>query len=538
VSLISGRPAPPGAFDKTVTRVGKDSRAAVQPLSVRLIAGGVLYPTIRVASRPGRLLMGVYDDRGSYVEDTVLDRRAGEQGAPVPRDLFPVVTDSAAPGAIYAGPLYFHFGHFLLESLARSWYTRRHPDLPLVWAGQHDWQTVQLRPWQTEILDILEIRNPTGIAADPTRFPVLHVPDIGYRYDDRFHPEHAEFLARYRGPDQARGSRLWVSRSKIGSDARNLNSEATERRLADAGWTIAYPELLTVREQLDHLCRAEVVAGEEGSAFHTAMLLRDVSSKRFRVFRRHGAEHGNMRTVGDARGLDQTFYSLERQRVVRADGRFVAKVTPNASEILDLLDVPVPVVPEVGATAAEVVLARTIAELAPRRFLEVGSTRPRLALGSGAESRVAVSPRFDVDPRSHAGSPVDFYELGLQQYAELFHHGDPFDAISVSGPGFTAITEAFHVSRRLAHPGTIWVLGTGQPAARAALAVRLTYAGFRVRRLLVGRASVYLAQRIPGAPTNVAGVGQLSAEEVRRRLRWLRPVGIASLRRRRTRGPT
>ena len=54
----------------------------MDPLSVRLIKNSVVYPTIRVASHPGKLLMGVYDD-GNYVDDTALNRRSGEQGAPV-----------------------------------------------------------------------------------------------------------------------------------------------------------------------------------------------------------------------------------------------------------------------------------------------------------------------------------------------------------------------------------------------------------------------------------------------------------------------
>ncbi|MGH3341149.1 MAG: hypothetical protein ACRDPL_20255, partial [Propionibacteriaceae bacterium] len=77
-------------------------------LSVRLIKNSVVYPTIRVPSHPGKLLMGVYDEDDNYVEDTALNRRFGEQGAPVPRKLFPVVTDSDAPEAIYAGTLYVH----------------------------------------------------------------------------------------------------------------------------------------------------------------------------------------------------------------------------------------------------------------------------------------------------------------------------------------------------------------------------------------------------------------------------------------------
>ena len=504
----------------------------MDPLSVRLIKNSVVYPTIRVASHPGKLLMGVYDDDGTYVEDTALNRRAGEQGAPVPRDLFPVVTDAEDPEAIYAGTLYFHFGHFLLESLARAWYAAQQPDLPLVWAGQHTWQTHALVPWQIEILDILGIRNPTRIAADPARFDLLHVPDIGYRYDDRFHPEHAEFLGRYEGPPQEPGHRLWLSRSRIESDVRDLNAGPTERRLAEAGWTIAYPETLSIREQLDHLRRAEVVAGEEGSAFHLVMLLKDVATKKLHILRRYGREHGNLRTIGDARRIDQSFHSLQHERVLHAEGRVVSKVTPNSSEILDILAVPVPAAREAATAFVDATLERVLTTVAPRRFLEVGAVRPNLVLASTAADRVAVSRRFTFDPRTYAASGVEFYELGLEQYADLFAAaGDQFDVIRIAGPSLLEVMAAFRLSWRLAHEGTIWLFGTGDFAARAALAIRLLHPGFTPRRLLSSRRSIYIAQRAPSEPGNEAELEELTTDEVRRRLRWLPLVNLRQLQR-------
>ncbi|MCE3275118.1 MAG: glycosyltransferase family 61 protein [Propionibacteriaceae bacterium] len=503
-------------------------------LSVRLIKNSVVYPTIRVASHPGKLLMGVYDEDDNYVVGTALNRRSGEQGAPVPRDLFPVAADSDAPEAIYAGTLYFHFGHFLLESLARAWYAHQYPDVPFVWAGAHTWQGVELKPWQSEILDILMIKNPTRIIADPARFELLHIPDIGYRYDDRFHPEHAEFLGRYEGPAQVPGHRLWLSRSMIGSDVRDLNSAPAERRLAGAGWTIAHPETLSIREQLDHLGRAEIVAGEEGSAFHILILLKDVASKKFHILRRHGHEHGNMHTIGDARQVDQSFYSLERQLLLRAQGRVVSKISPNSSEILDILDVPVPTARDAAeASANDTVLERVLANFEPRRFLDVGASSPHLVVGSTAPTRVAVSSRFDFDPRTYAELGINFYELRLRQYAYLFHedHGR-FDVIRITGLEFEEVMASFRVSKRLAHERTTWILGSGDFAARTALAIRMTHPGFTARRLFVQRTSVYVAQRVLGEPADDAGVGTLSAAEVKRRIRWLPPATLRRMVRR------
>ena len=506
----------------------------MKPLAARQATKSVVYPTIRVPSLPGKLLMGVFDDVGEYVDGTVLDRRSGEKGAPIPKDLLPPPTEAAHPEAIYAGPLYYHFGHFLLESLARAWYAQRYPDIPLAWAGAHTWQDAHLRSWQTEILDVLGIRNPTMIVADPTRFELLHIPDIGYRYDDWFHPEHAEFLGRFEGPPQIPGRRLWLSRSKIANDARDFNAPATERHLAAAGWHIAHPETLSVREQLEELSRAEVVAGEEGSALHSLVLLKDVSSKSFRILRRHGHEHRNMHTVGNARAVNQTFHTLKRERVLRAEGRVVSKLTPNASETLDLLEVPVPCAQVSQPEAPELsVLGRALENLAPKRLLEVGAAGSELLVAATAATRVGVSSRFDFDPRPYAGSGAVFFELDLAQYAEHFHRkGERFDVIRIAETEFKEVMEAFRASERLAHQGTTWLLGTGEVAARAALAVRLVHPGFTAKRLFVQRTTVFVVRRVPGQPRREKGVGRLSAEDVAKRTRWL-PITVARPRRRR-----
>ena len=63
---------------------------------------------------------------------------------------------------------------------------------------------------------------------------------------------------------------------------------------------------------------------------------------------------------------------------------------------------------------------------------------------------------------------------------------------------------AFRVSRRLADEGTTWILGPGDHAARAALAIRPAHPGFTARRLFVQRTPVYVAHRVPGEPVNEA----------------------------------
>ena len=140
---------------------------------------------------------------------------------------------------------------------------------------------------------------------------------------------------------------------------------------------------------------------------------------------------------------------------------------------------------------------------------------------------------MDFDPRTYAASGIDFYDLELQQYADLFHEGGGrFDVIRITGSEFEEVTASFRVSKRLAHQGTTWILGSGDVAARAALAIRMTHPGFTARRLFVQRTTVYVAQRVPGEPVDEAGVGTLSAAEVKRRVRWLPPATLRRMVRR------
>lgn len=462
----------------------------------------VVNPTARVASDTKwfreRLFMGVYDESGELVPGSVLDRRAGERGAAVPPGLFPEPVDADVTEAIYAGPLYFHFGHFLLESLARAWYLVEHPDLPVVWAGAHSWETKSFEPWQLEILDILGITNQPRFVHQPTRFGKLHVPDIGYRYDDWIHPRHAAFLARYQGPHQERDYKLWLSRGALASGVHDRNAVATERRLAAAGWHIVQPERLTVREQLDRLARATLVAGEEGSAFHSLLLLKDVGQKRFVLFRRRGSEHPNLHTIGEARGVDQQFFTLGDEAVLSAKGRAVSKMSANASGVLDALAVPVARTDIPPPNAAELrALAQQRDFTGAASLLDVNQADGAVFRALDVVEKAAVCPCFSFDPREFAALPGTYYEMDLTGYLAGWGEGRTYDLIRISGTP-TQLVKDFETSRPLGHAGTTWVLNAGDAAPRIVDALTTFHPGYEVRRQSAGQVIITARAGFPG----------------------------------------
>lgn len=457
-----------------------------RPLSSRIVADASVYPTMRLPERPNQLLMGVFDGEGTYLPESVLDRRSGEVGAEVPRNLYKEDDPTGFPEGIYCGVLYFHFGHFLLESIARLWYAKSHPGVPLIWAGAQNWykgpgggspatderlpndwvQHSELLGWQREMLDILGVDNPVAIVTRPTHVTALHMPEIGYRYDDQFHPQHAAFLASYHGPEQDPDSRLWLSRSGIGTAVRDLNAPAIERRLERAGWDIRFPERQSLREQLDQMARASVIAGEEGSAFHLMMLLDDISAKRFEIIRRMGTEHRNMHTVGDAFGVNQQFTSLKRERILQARGRYVTKVSESSAEVLDLLQVPieVPEAPRPSSLRLAEVLQKLRASAPSIQRVLALSVRDAVPLTTvGAGEVTVVSEYLDADPRLTDLASVAVYEMSPPLYFSAFEDNREYDAIVLDGADGDAVMRNLHSAVGVAGIHALLLLTAPEP---------------------------------------------------------------------------
>ena len=434
-----------------------------RPLDVHSYRAAAVYPIQSRFSEPNLLHLGVFSAEGGVIRSTVEDRRNGTH-------LYAAADPKLAPGpmpapeaaAIYAGVFFEHYGHFLLESLARLWCAESYPGVPIVWIGVDSWTTPRgLRPWQNEILSILGITNPTRVLTKPERFEVIHVPDIGYRYADWCHPDHVRFLAAYDGPPQDNRKKLWLSRRAALNGVGLMNSEIVERRLEADNWQILNPERVPIREQLDALAEAGIVAGEEGSAFHSLLLLRDVSRKQFHVFRRHGPEHLSFHTIGHARSVKQTFHSNRHDALISATGRAVTRMAPNATEILDHLNVPVRHQPPRSTTVNHSVRRLShLAELVDARsYLEIGVHNGATFNNVEIENKDAVDPTFHFDVRAFATPSVRFFEVTSDHFFLHFHKGVRYDLIFLDGlHTFEQTFRDFCASFAATHRRTLWLI--------------------------------------------------------------------------------
>ena len=135
-------------------------------------------------------------------------------------------TQYIAEPSIYGGLLFNHFGHFLLETLARAWYIEHHPDDVYFFktdASQPD-NVNELFAWQQELL--------AGLVGDINRIKIIHsktvfekliVPKPGFVIRKYCRRDHAEALQVVGGKilerdktEFVRHEKVWLSRSALG----------------------------------------------------------------------------------------------------------------------------------------------------------------------------------------------------------------------------------------------------------------------------------------------------------------------------------
>jgi len=215
--------------------------------------------------------------------------------------------------AIYAGPAMMHFGHFLIEGLARLWALRRHPELPILWHPMaFPFAHGHWPGWMERLVAMAGLGgNSHHLIREPLAVERLIVPELGYEISERLHPEQAAALAVVPDCGATPGLRIWLSRADLPHPYERADGEAAiEAILAAAGWRVVRPEALPIKEQAQVFMRADVVAGMAGSAFH-ALLLAAAPRARLLLLHRPGIRMENFDIIAAARGVRQDLVGAE-----------------------------------------------------------------------------------------------------------------------------------------------------------------------------------------------------------------------------------
>jgi hypothetical protein len=204
---------------------------------------------------------------------------------------------------LFGGYLFRHYGHFLIETLSRLYAIKQCAAAPIVFSSTHR----DIMPWQRDAFKLLGLRNPILKLTRPAIVDRLMLAAPGFALPDIATPEQIEALGALPAPPLV-DKKIWLSRSShIGGGL--LNERELEPHLRDMGWEIVHPQYLPIRKQAALIASSARVAGLDGSAFHTALLSREIRGRFTIFFLRNTGDHAYTR-IAQAKGFAQDEISL------------------------------------------------------------------------------------------------------------------------------------------------------------------------------------------------------------------------------------
>lgn len=264
------------------------------PVSERTVPKGIVLPPFQVPNPFGGFYSetGVLDGNGILIEDSGM--LAGVATGVPPAVENPEVRSETV---IFCGLLYFHYGHFLIQSTTRLYYALQNSDFPLVWAVSHI--PAELPSYMKEFFRLCDIPlSRLQLIDHPVRYKEVILPDISSRYFQDWTPE---FLLPFRKAAEnippAPAEKIYFSRKKWTGVAKCYGEESLEELFVRNGFTPVMLEKLSLSQQIACIKGAKVLAGINGTAFHN--ILFGDSGKKL-IFLNRNAEYDSQFVMNDA----------------------------------------------------------------------------------------------------------------------------------------------------------------------------------------------------------------------------------------------
>ncbi|WP_137222080.1 DUF563 domain-containing protein [Shewanella sp. MEBiC00475] len=253
-------------------------------LTVMTYPNGIVVPT-EVDRVNKTFTGGVYDESGCLVGNA-LRQHPEHKGVQAFPQLSPVmlsniqVQNFLKGRYLYLGFYTEHYGHFLLETLARLWaYTENKYDGVVFNEFVIPRQTQGVSPFSQFFFAPFGVKaHSVSIINIATQFEWLDVPNPQFFILNKAHIDYIDIYRRisdfYIPSKQDESLRIYVSRSKLLKRKRKvLNEAAIEKVFISHGFIVIHPQELSFPEQLALLSHTHVLAGMEGSGLHNCVFM-------------------------------------------------------------------------------------------------------------------------------------------------------------------------------------------------------------------------------------------------------------------------
>jgi Glycosyltransferase 61 len=382
--------------------------------------------------------------------------------------------------AWFGGILLGHFGHFLLETLARVQSREVVQSAePIVFFDP--WGFARLRPFMEGAFRHLGIAiDRIRLCSVPLEVRTLLVQKPTLQLNG-FVNVSTRAVLKHAAPIPAPQSGIvYLARSEAKVLRRVLNEEELERRLDSSAQTrIIFPEKLSFAEQLACLRNSDVVSGCEGSAFHSLtfvegsrtslMFCGSLPSLNYflcdelidgdAIYARCGANDGDRggpvtRRTDWVLDVDKAIDLIDRTSNDTVHGPGSAE---NRMAQIKPPDAPADRV--IWQSHSVRRINQIARHVGARSYLEIGVFRGKTFNALDFERKVAVDPKFQFDVADYQREGVEFHHLHSDQY--FIRHGlsQTFDIIFLDGlHTFQQTLRDFCNSLACAHDRTVWLI--------------------------------------------------------------------------------
>ncbi|MGA0530645.1 glycosyltransferase family 61 protein [Hansschlegelia sp. KR7-227] len=253
--------------------------------------------------------------------------------------------DRRAGTFFYLGPIFPHFGHFLIESLNRMWalgQCRSTIDGVVCHANEDVPELLTKRPFMRDLLVALGVGEGDLIRPSrPTIFEALVIPEPAMQPRAHVYHEFAEMFSRARiamgikPPDVKKRNGVYISKTKIKHGVTLVSNEQfIENTMRDHGYDVVYPEDLTFKDQITTFDAFTDVVGCAGSAFHTLLL--SAGNKRLRYIAPGDVVNSNYPMIDIALGHDATYFFPSVKAITREGIMFPFEIC-NVEKLTDAI---------------------------------------------------------------------------------------------------------------------------------------------------------------------------------------------------------
>ncbi len=281
-----------------------DSPLPDKELSVWQGDHAVLLPV----SRGHELLFGkggVVDADGNYVDLSCIPQRV-QFSYPFEN---PEYKDESV---VYCGYLVHHWGHFLVEGVARLWYfLENDPTIDKYVFLLDEKEEREIKGNYREFLELLGIWDKLEFVNKPTVFRRVLVPELSTRCLQYASPKYRAIFDRVAenvvpDPSWETYDKLYFSRSQFQKgQGFEFGFASMDNFLAKNGYTILYPEKVSLRQMVHLIRNAKIVSTLSGSAQHNMLFA--AQGQKLEIIERFLLNDDNTVDICRIRELDVTY---------------------------------------------------------------------------------------------------------------------------------------------------------------------------------------------------------------------------------------